>query len=799
MSIKLTDKASINNLIKEMTLEEKALLLTGKTSFSSYPIERLGIPSILYLDCASGVNLMQYFMEVISRLKDKKAQDEKEGGSPGSLLVMNEDMALTQELTENFLQPEKLSDDAKVYYDYICDNILPGGKLPSAFSDGMSLGASWDPQVVRQAGRAVGAEAAAFGIDILLGSPNVNIHRDPRNGRLFEGLSEDPCLVSKLAPELVKGVQEEDIGADVKHYAANNQETLRVGINEHISERALREIYFPGFKACVQDGKAMTVMSAYNSINGEPCAHNGWLLNKVLKEEWGFEGFVVSDWGAAYDKAKAQAAGNDVDMPGPRDIAPVIKAVKDGELTEDQINDSVSRFLGAIVDLMEMRRTRKKDFDREASRKVAYDMAAQGITLLRNDNDLLPLDKNKSVSFFGEKSKCFLSSGEGSGLVITDQRTSLVDEVKGKIGDGKVFVGEITDQTDVVVVVASLSSSEGWDHKDMELDAPEKEMVIDTLTKAKKAGKQTVFLLNSGGPVETQDFIDMVDAMLWVYYPGMEGGRAAADILYGDVNPSGKLPLTFPKRYLDCPTYGNFPGEFGEVWYGEGIFVGYRYYDTKDIDPLFPFGHGLSYTKFEISGLKLSKNEWRKADGGTLKATVNVKNTGSVAGKEVVQLYISQEKPSIQKPAKELKAFQKVELKPGEQKQVSFDLSLEELQSFDTAYGQWDSAPGVYHVLVGNSSRNITCDETFRLRGHSIYDYSENTPIIELFEDDRVVKVFEKNLRGIMNVKKFEASFSFVPHYPLQFGWQLVAAGRVGENADAVFKNICDDLGRIER
>jgi beta-glucosidase len=806
MSTKLTDKGSIGAIIREMSVEEKALALTGGTTFSSRGMEKYGIPSIVYLDCASGVNLMQYFMEIVSRLKGRRAAEAAGGGAPegdggtGSLLAMLGDMSVVAELTARFFEPESLSPEAREVYDYLFANVVPGGQLPSAFPDGMALGASWDPGLARRVGEAVGREAAAYGVDVLLGSPNVNIHRDPLNGRLFEGISEDPCLVSRIAPEVVKGVQAQGVGADVKHFAANNQETMRQGIDERVPARALHEIYFPGFKACVQDGKAMTVMSAYNKINGVDCAQNEWLLTDVLKRGWGFSGFVVSDWGAAYSQPKAFQAGNDVDMPGPRGVRPVVEAVARGELDESRLDAALERFLSAVVDIMGNRKTRARGFDRALSREAAYALAAGSMVLLKNEGSLLPLKEGARVCFFGDKSKRFLPSGEGSALVITDQGTSMLDEAAARAGAGNVAFGEVRADADVVVVTASKTSSEGVDHLDMELGADEKAMLLRAIAEAKRAKKKVVLVLNSGGPVETKDFIDDVDAFLWAFYPGMEGGRAAAGILFGDVNPSGKLPLTYPKRYKDCPTYRNFPGECGQVWYGEGIYVGYRYYDTKDVEPLYPFGHGLSYTSFEMSGLALSSGTWDKGLGGGMTATLTVQNVGAREGQEVVQLYIAQENPSLPKPAKELKAFQKVGLAPGESKEVRFELALADLESYNEQFGRWDSEPGAYRVLVGASSRDIRCEASFRLVGHSIYDYGPETQVIQLTRDLRAVDVFRRRLAGALGADEFFGSFGFMPYLTLEQAWGRVAEARLGKaEANALYAAICQDLREIPR
>ena len=800
MSTKLDGKNSIESIVNEMTLEEKLDFLTGKTTFSSYEFEKYGIPSILYLDSAAGVNLLQYTMEAVAQIEaQEQGENQKEKKNAGGLLVMMDNMALVKQVVSNIFQPEKLSGKAKKVCDYLYENVIPNGKFPSAFPAGMALGASWNPQAVRKVGEAVGMEAAAYKVDIMLGTPNVNIHRDPLNGRLFEGFSEDPHLVSALAPEIVKGVQAQGVGADVKHFAANNQETLRKGINEHIPERALYEIYFPGFKACVQNAKPMTVMSAYNKINGVDCAHNKRLLTDVLRDEWGFEGFVVSDWGAVYDQVEALKAGNDVDMPGPRDISPVLNAVKDGRLDEKAIDLAVRRVLLSIVDIMEMRKTRSTDFDRKISREAAYELAAESIVLLKNENNVLPLGKDCKLSFYGEKSKGFLLSGEGSGVVITDQATSMIKEAGLKTGEENVLFEKIAVDTEVVVVTAALSSSEGTDHTTMELEIDEKSMVMNALKEAKDAGKKTVLVLNSSGPVETQDFIDYADAVLWVSYPGMEGGRAAADILFGDVNPSGKLPLTFPRRYKDCPTNRNFPGEFGEVWYGEGIYVGYRYYDTKDIEPLFPFGYGLSYSEFEISDLKLQTEQWNMEEENTLRASVRVKNIGNMKGSEVVQIYVSHKNPTIAKPEKELKHFEKVCLQPGEEIDLMFKLDIEDLKSYDSAYKQWVAEPGTYRILVGNSSRNISCEQEFQLIGHSIYDFGADTPMIKILAEQKAVDVIRKHASGMVDVEQFLGSFDFMPYQAFGRAWTVTAGSFLDEKVSKeLFEKICIDLKNIK-
>ena len=797
----LTDKNSIGGVIAAMTLEEKALLLTGKSKAMSNSFEKYGIPAIISLDGISGINLNQYYMEAHTQNQLAENPDMEariRAGSEG-MFQITEGMDAVTEVTEKGYRATNLSPEARKIVEYTNKNMLTNGKLPSSFPVGMALGASWDRGLVYRIGAAVGKEAAAYRIDIVLGSPNVNIQRDPRNGRVFESFSEDPFLTASLAPEIVKGVQDQGVGANVKHFAANNQETRRFDINEHISERALYEIYLPGFKACAEQG-VMSVMSAYNSINGTPCAHNKWLLTDVLKKEWGYKGYVVSDWGAVYDQIEALKAGNDVDMPGPRSISPILKAVADGRLSEKVLDEACYRYLCAVVDIIEMRKTRVKDFDREESIAAAYDLAAGSMTLLKN-NGVLPLSKSAKVSFFGDKCDEFLACGEGSAVVVTDQKTSLVGETVKKVGPDHISFGTLRPDADAVVITIAASSSEGVDHSDLELPEEEKQMALAAIRQAKAAGKPVVLILNSFGPVETGEFIDQADALLWVYYPGMQGGRAAADILFGDVNPSGKLPLTFPKRCKDCPAYGNFPGACDEVYYGEGIYVGYRYYDLKDVEPLFPFGFGLSYTKFEITGLQLSSDTFDLNAGGELTATVKVKNTGDRAGAEVVQMYIADEVSLLPKPIKELKGFEKLMLAPKEEKTVTFKIKKEDLAGYDSKYHTWVSEPGWYRLLVGNSSRSIACEQRFRAHGHSEYDFGPDTMMARMLNCPEAIEVIVKCFEGIVPMEAVMEQLRYMPHMPFSAVWSNIIAQKVkaaGRDPDKLYAKVCGSLKEID-
>lgn len=796
MAAKLKDGASVREVLQEMSLEEKAYLVTGNTAFTTYGIGRLGVPSATVLDGGTGVNFYQYYGDICERVYERE-------GSLGTSISKKVSASKMMEILEHLSEPEKLDEDHYRIYRIIqdeMDKIMPYKQMPGCFPPGMLLGATWDEESVRHCGNAVAKEADAYKVDMLLGSPNVNIHRDPLNGRVFEGYSEDPCLAAKLAPQFVRGVQEEGLVANVKHFAANNQETHRQNIDEHIPVRALYEIYFPGFKACVDEG-VKSVMSAYNKINGKACAMNGWLLTDVLRKEWGYQGMVVSDWGAVYDQAEALAAGNDLDMPGKRDISPILTAVENGTLAVEALDQAAERVLNMLLEMPVMRGFRKNErIDREYSREAAYRAAAEGIVLLKNEG-VLPLDPKEKVSFIGDKSLKFVESGGGSAVVYTDQSTSLYEEAKALAGDNKVCYGEITEDADVVVITVSAPGQEGTDRPAMDLVPEEKTLLLETLKDAKSRGMQTAVLLNVAGPVDVTEYIGMADAILCVFFPGMEGGRAAARILYGEENPSGKLPVTFPKRYKDCPSCGNFPGCAGEVCYGEGIFVGYRYYEYKDIKPQFPFGFGMSYTSFEILDARISKNVMDMDKNEVLEAEVEVSNTGTRKGKEVVQLYIQDVRSTLVKPVKELKDFKKTELAPSEKKRICFKITKDMLASFDPEYGQWVSEEDEYRVLIGNSSDNITAECRFTARGKTIYRYNGNTLLDTIIQDGRAGAMLREylNEQGA-DISILEEYIIFFPHVPLS-KMLLVLLGEkfpTEEEREVEFSKLYDKLGELD-
>ena len=797
--MKLMDRASVKDVIKEMTLEEKALLITGQFMYGTEGIERLGIPRAMFLDAGGGVNLRQYMVQLISTGQLTGTYLEK-AGKHGLGLI-----AYMTKIMNNLTSRENLSEEENELLDAFLEKIrelVPSGDLPSCFPDGMLLGATWNPDAVLHCAEAVGKEASAFGVDMLLGTPCINIHRNPLGGRSFESYSEDPYLISELAPNYCIGVQNQGVIADVKHCAANTQEPERESVNEIISKRALYEIYFPGFKACVQKGGVKNVMTAYNYINGNACAHNSWLIRDVLRGEWGFDGFVVSDWGGVYDQVEALKAGNDLSEPGPRDTRPIIDAVKEGRLDEACLDEAVEHYLNVLVEMPVMKGRKYHDIDSEKSREIAYETACEGITLLKNDG-VLPLSVDTRISFYGEKSKHFLDCGIGSGRVHTDKTSSLIDCSRQIVGDEKILVSEMSDLTDVVIISAAAAGQEGCDREDMKLDAEDQKLVLETVREAKKRQKKVVLILNISAPVEMMDYIDDVNAVLCVYFPGEEGGHAASDILFGKRNPCGKLPLTFPKYYRDCPSYLNFPGEFGEVLYGEGIYAGYRYYDVKQIEPLFPFGYGLSYTTFEFQNMSLSSGRLNIDNGETVQVKVTVKNTGNMAGSEVVQLYIHDQESTLQKAVKELKGFQKVFLNPGESKEVTMTIGKEQLSSYDPYEKDWVCEPGIFILLAGNSSRNIYLKKSLLVEGTNVYGYGPNTLFKRINDDERAVKILLEGLpEGVIDRTVLKNYNNTLPFQPFEKVWEKEIVPRMHNKTEAeisaMFLNICGLLKRLD-
>ncbi len=701
-----------------LTPEEQIRLVNGGSFFGSAGIPEKDIPRMQLLDGGTGMNFEQLFGDIISHSGRTDVTEEAK-----------------RNVIEYYYEPEKLvTDEEHALYDWITEKLrkrFPDMIPPGCYPPGILLGATWDPETVYAVGEALGMEAAAYGVHILLGTPNVNLHRDIRGGRLFEGYSEDPCLVSALAPELVKGVQAKGVAANVKHFAANNQETNRMNINEIISERALQELYYPGFRACVEADVA-TVMSAYNRINGVPCSENRALLHDMLREEWGFEGLVMSDWGAVYHPAAAVNAGNDLAMPGPIGPEALTAALSDGSLSPEALAVSAERVAdtacrygvpahGAIP--------------LDVTDKAAYNAAAEGTVLLKN-NGALPLPAASRIALYGESAQSLLTCGEGSAGIHTNRNIRFTDALSERFADVSL---RSMDGADTFLYVYTLPGQEGRDRTEIGLSAAVKAEWDALLDEAEQRSMKKILVLNVSSPVALEDYEDRFDGIFCIFLPGMQGANALADCLCGALNPSGKLPLTWPARAEDMPTFGHFPGDGMEVLYGEGIFVGYRWYDARKIEPLYPFGHGLSYTEFAIESLNTD------ADAFTESVTVRaiVRNTGSLAGKTVVQLYVSDPESSLTKPVRELKAFRKVYLAAGESRELVFTLSRHSFESYDPNLRTWTLEEGSYVISAGFSSCDLQAACTVYADVTSPYTYGADTSNLIIMEHDELRKLVQ--------------------------------------------------------
>lgn len=818
----------LEDLLGRMTLEEKVSMLAGTDAWHTRSIERLGIPALKMTDGPYGT---------------RTESDEEPG------------------------------------------YVIPATCYPT----GSAMGATWNTELIERVGVALGEETKAMGCHILLG-PCVNIHRSPLGGRNFESFSEDPYLSARLAVAFVRGVQSQDTGVSVKHFALNNSEFERFSMSSEASERAIREIYFPAFEMAVREAQPWTVMSSYNRINGVSASENTWLLTEVLKNEWGFEGFVVSDWGGVYNLVPATNSGLDMEMPGPARFfgEALVEVVRRGEVSQETIDGMVRRVLRVVVRsgaFDEPRTPSPEDADTPEHRALARETASEAIVLLKNDKELLPLKREQltSIAVIGPNATevgiegsgssrvrpnytvtplegvtrlcgdsvqvrheigcrynrmtpelntqhLIPASGEGRGLtgeyfnnndlsgdpVLTrvdsrfglrwrsgvfpgpgidrddfsirwtgdflapesgDYRFGLLTDGLARIYiDGQLVVekwsgeaetdlvlrGERTGtfrmeggkfcavkieycrdpqrawpfrrirlgcetplpdssiaraadaaaRSDVALVFVGTSGeyeSEGFDRESMDLPGTQAELIEAVA----RANRNTVVVLNTGAVVSMDGWIDRVPAVLETWFAGQECGNAIADIIFGEANPSGKLPETFPRRIEDNPAFINYPGENGRVLYGEGIFVGYRYYDTKKIEPLFPFGHGLSYTTFEYGKLTVPAEV---AVSDDLTVSIDITNAGEREGKEVVQLYIRDIESSLVRPPKELKGFVKVGLKPGETRTVHFTLGKRDLSFYDPDRQEWVAEPGGFEVLVGSSSRDIRATGSFALK-----------------------------------------------------------------------------------
>lgn len=688
----------VRSIISEMTLEEKAALCTGASSWTTTPIERLDVPELIMSDGPHGVR----------RVPDVHS---------------------------------------------MASESLPATCFPTA----SCLASTWDVELLYKMGEALAEECIALNVDVLLG-PGANMKRSPLCGRNFEYFSEDPFLSGELAASLIQGVQGRGVGTSLKHFAVNNQEFQRLCMSAEVDQRTLREIYLLAFEKAVRQAKPWTVMCAYNKLNGVYCSEYHYLLTEILKEEWGFEGFIVSDWGAVNDKVASLVAGVDLEMPGPqnRRVKAVVEAVQSGELDEAQLDESVRRILKVVFIATETPKT--GTFDVEAHHELARDIAREGMVLLKNDG-VLPLDAYQQIAVIGRSAENAHFQGGGSSHINPTKVAVPFKELQLQAGDAELtfaegYPGDDSFRQDMIdkavehaqsadvallyVALPTYIESEGYDRKDLNLT----EQQVALIKAVAEVQPKTVVVLNNGAPVAMSAWIDDVAAVLEGWMMGQAGGQVIAEMLFGKVNPCGKLAETFPLRLVDMPAYINWPGEAGSVRYGEGLFVGYRYYDTKQMPVLFPFGYGLSYTTFEYSNVEVSKPIFKDVD--VVMVTVDVTNTGTVAGKEIVQLYVHDRKSSLARPEKELKGFAKVELQPGETKTVSIPLDFRSFAYYHPAYGRWITEDGEFDLHIAASAADIRKSVTVSLESTLILPciLDKESTIREWMADPRGKEVF---------------------------------------------------------
>ncbi|MDR6905568.1 beta-glucosidase [Agromyces sp. 3263] len=669
---------SAADLVADLTLEEKASLTSGASFWTTKPVERVGLPAIMLTDGPHGV-------------RKQRASS---------------------------------------------DHLGIGDSVPATcFPPAVALGSSFDPELLERVGVALGEESLAEQVGVLLG-PGINIKRSPLCGRNFEYLSEDPIVSGVLGSALVRGLQSQGIGASLKHFAANNQEADRMRVSADIDERPLREIYLRGFQRVVEDEQPWTVMCSYNRLNGVYTSEDPWLLTKVLRDEWGFEGLVVSDWGAVNDRVTGLAAGLDLEMPSSegRTDAQLVAAVRSGVLDERLLDTAARRNVELVQKAV---RGAKADaaYDADAHHALAREVAAASIVLLKNDDGVLPLTPGPAgvgtaVAVIGELARTPRYQGAGSSQINPTRLDNALDELRAVAGAELPFApgygddGAISEELTAEAVAAASAAetvllflgvpaaleSEGFDRDDIELPAAQLELADAVIA----ANPRTVVVLSNGGVVRLSGLADRVPAIVEGWLLGQAGGGAVADVLYGVVNPSARLAETIPVRLADSPAYLDFPGEHSHVRYGEGLFVGYRWYDARDFDVSYPFGHGLSYTTFDYSDASVS------ADGSGLTIRVTVTNSGDRAGAEVVQVYTSLPGSAVVRAPRELKGFAKVALDVGESREVEVHVRRADLAYWDTRVDRWVVEGGAYSVDVAASSRDIRATVSVDVEGDAV-------------------------------------------------------------------------------
>lgn len=698
-------KRNIKEIIGQMTLEEKAGMCSGKDYWNLKGVERLGIPSVKVSDGPNG-------------LRTPTIDSEQLG----------------------FNSMEAIS-------------------YPSACLSACSF----DTELMEEMGERIGEECRSRNIAVILG-PSANMKRSPLCGRNFEYFSEDPYLGAHIAAAYVKGVQSKDVSACVKHFTANNQEYRRQTCSSEADERTLREIYLNAFEDVVKEGKPDIMMASYNKVNGTYMTENKKILTDILRDEWGFDGYVMSDWSAVSDRVKALKAGLDLAMPGEGLYMDqeIVKAVQDGMITEEELDKAVERILKIIFKFTDS--DKKGTFDKEYDHNISKKVAEESMVLLKNDG-ILPLpEKGKKIAFIGAFAKTPRFQGGGSSNVNPYKVISALDAAKSiteiSYAQGFELTGEKRNdelfdaalktaaEADVVVIFAGLPEtfeSEGFDRTHMRMPECQNELISEIA----KVQKNVVVVLHNGAPVE-MPWTDEVKGILEAYLGGEAVGQAVVELLFGRKNPCGKLAETIPYKLEDTPSYLYFPGNGKKVEYREGVFVGYRYYDTKKMQVRFPFGHGLSYTRFEYSNLQVSKENM--TDNETLQVSFKVKNVGNMAGKEIVQLYVSDKTHLAERPVKELKGFKKVMLKPGEEATIVMELNKRSFAWYSTELGGWYAVTGNYEIVVGASSDDIRLTKEIHVDSTDVIPLKvdRNTTISELLENQKTNAVIMSLLNNMV-------------------------------------------------
>jgi len=685
-------KENLDPLIQQMTLEEECSMLSGESFWHTQSIPRLGIEHMMLTDGPAGL----------------RKQTEK------------------------------------------ADHLGQNPSVPATcFPSEAALASSWNPDLICEVGHGLGEECRAQDVAVVLG-PGANIKRSPLCGRNFEYFSEDPYLSSHMAAAYIQGIQSAGVGACIKHFAANNQETHRLTTNVAVDEKTLREIYLESFRYAIINGNPWMVMCAYNCLNGTFASESEYLLQKVLREEWQYSGVVVTDWGGVNDRVKSLTAGLDLEMPDSGGVfdCKVNKAVEEGTLQKEYVDSSVKRIL-QLLSLYRQSKMGKVRFDPEKNHELAVKAGGECVILLKNENEILPLVQTGKIAVIGEFAVKPRFQGGGSSHTNPTKITNAKEEIEKLYPNVAYATGfyindkesnsklvqealEITNQCDKVVVFAGLSEkyeTEGIDRTSLNLPAAQN-VLIKKLAERKK---NVVVVLSNGAPV-LMPWKDQVQGIVEGYLLGQASGKILAGVLFGKINPSGKLAETFPNRLEDTPCYLDFPGNQGQVQYRENIFVGYRYYDSKHIPPLFEFGFGLSYSDFLYSDMMVNQNSATDLDEITVQ--VKVKNISDIAGSEIVQLYVHDQQTKVQRPEKELKEFGKVLLEPGEEKTIHFRLDRHSFSYYDEKHSQWLVQSGKFDLLIGQSSRRIMCKKTIEVCStfQPKQNFNTNTSFGEIFE-----------------------------------------------------------------